>query len=121
LRYVAIVLGSLYCLYLLKAFQMLSTGSSSSSSIPLQQPPHGSSEPLTPFPRLDFLVAGFPKCGTTSLLYSLTAHPEVAIDRAEHCAIAFDKGYSESVVAQMFRNDMEALEKTDVLTLMLSS
>jgi hypothetical protein len=112
LRYVAIVLGSLYILYLLKSFQMLSTGSS--SSILLHQQPHGSSD-NDPFPRLDFLVAGFPKCGTTSLLYSLTAHPEIAIDRAEHCAIAFDKGYSESVVAQMFRNDMQALEKTDAI------
>jgi hypothetical protein len=116
LRYAAIVLGSLYFLYLAKAFQMLSTGSSSSSSISpqAQQQPHKLSEPLTPFPRLDFLVAGFPKSGTTSLLYSLTAHPEVAIDKREHCAIAFDKGYSESVVAKMFRNDMQALEKTDV-------
>jgi hypothetical protein len=110
LRYAVIVFGSLYCLYLLKAFQMISTGSS--SSIPLQ-PHRSSSAEDDPFPRLDFLVAGFPKCGTTSLLYSLTAHPEVAIEKREHCAIAFDKGYLESTVAQMFRNDMQALEKTD--------
>jgi hypothetical protein len=87
---------------------MISTGNS--SSIPLQAQQQQQDDP---FPRLDFLVAGFPKCGTTSLLYSLTAHPEVAIDKREHCAIAFDKGYSESTVAQMFRNDMQVLEKTN--------
>lgn len=37
---------------------------------------------------LDFIVAGFPKCGTTTLLYALHKHPEVAMSPIENCQIA---------------------------------
>lgn len=36
---------------------------------------------------LDFVVAGFPKCGTTTLLYALNHHPETEIAQAERCGI----------------------------------
>jgi len=36
---------------------------------------------------LDFVVAGFPKCGTTTLLYALNHHPETQIAQAERCGI----------------------------------
>jgi hypothetical protein len=35
--------------------------------------------------QLDFFVAGFPKCGTTSLLYALRKHPETSISSKEVC------------------------------------
>ena len=41
-----------------------------------------------PYRRLDFLVAGFPKTGTTSLLFALAQHPDVVMDNAEYCHIA---------------------------------
>lgn len=37
---------------------------------------------------LDFLVAGFPKCGTTSILFALQKHPDVIMDDKEYCQIA---------------------------------
>ena len=37
---------------------------------------------------LDFVVAGFPKSGTTSLLFALEKHPQVLIDDKEYCEIA---------------------------------
>jgi hypothetical protein len=37
---------------------------------------------------LDFLVAGFPKCGTTSLLAALHTHPHVIMDDREYCQVA---------------------------------
>lgn len=37
---------------------------------------------------LDFLVAGFPKCGTTSILFALHNHPDVIMDDKEYCHIA---------------------------------
>lgn len=36
---------------------------------------------------LDFIVAGFPKCGTTSILFALEEHPGVIIDDKEYCHI----------------------------------
>eukprot|EP00977_Amphora_coffeiformis_P021955 scaffold10095_cov163-Amphora_coffeaeformis.AAC.5 len=37
---------------------------------------------------IDFLVAGFPKCGTTSILFALEKHPQVIMDDKEYCHIA---------------------------------
>ena len=36
---------------------------------------------------LDFVIAGFPKTGTTSLLYAFSDHPETAIASSERCAV----------------------------------
>ena len=37
---------------------------------------------------VDFVVAGFPKCGTTTLLYALHKHNELAIAKREMCSVA---------------------------------
>jgi hypothetical protein len=34
--------------------------------------------------RLDFIVAGFPKCGTTTLLYAFLRHNETRIGESRH-------------------------------------
>jgi hypothetical protein len=39
-------------------------------------------------PTFDFIVGGFPKCGTTTLLKAFEAHPETAMASAEQCAVA---------------------------------
>ena len=41
-----------------------------------------------PKQKIDFLVAGFPKCGTTSILFALEKHPQVIMDDKEYCHIA---------------------------------
>ena len=41
-----------------------------------------------PLQSLDFLVAGFAKSGTTSLLKTLRTHPEIAMGEEEYCQIA---------------------------------
>jgi hypothetical protein len=38
--------------------------------------------------KLDFIIAGFPKCGTTTLLYALRAHGDTDISSSERCAVA---------------------------------
>ncbi|KAL7557593.1 hypothetical protein ACA910_011826 [Epithemia clementina (nom. ined.)] len=45
-------------------------------------------EQLPPPQTLDFLVAGFPKSGTTTLLATLREHPQIAMDSQENCQIA---------------------------------
>jgi len=40
--------------------------------------------------KLDFIVAGFPKCGTTSLLYAFRRHNETVMPEKEVCS--FNKG-----------------------------
>jgi hypothetical protein len=45
-------------------------------------------EQLPPPQTLDFLVAGFPKSGTTTLLATLRQHPEIAMDSTENCQVA---------------------------------
>lgn len=37
--------------------------------------------------KLDFLIAGFPKCGTTTLVHAFAAHNETDISLNEKCAI----------------------------------
>jgi hypothetical protein len=44
--------------------------------------------PVTGKPRLDFLVAGFPKCGTTSLLFAFQKHVGIRIGERENCLLA---------------------------------
>jgi hypothetical protein len=60
------------------------------------------------------MVAGFPKCGTTSLLYSLTAHPEVSIDRREHCTVAIGNKLAEGFIRQKFRRDLAELSDSSI-------
>ena len=45
-------------------------------------------EQLPPPQTLDFLVAGFPKAGTTTMLATLRDHPQIAMDSQENCEIA---------------------------------
>jgi hypothetical protein len=45
-------------------------------------------DPITGKPRLDFLVAGFPKCGTTTLLYAFQKHAGIRIGERENCLLA---------------------------------
>ena len=40
-----------------------------------------------PKPKLDFFIAGFPKCGTTSLLYAFKDSTETSIGEYEQCSI----------------------------------
>ena len=49
---------------------------------------HRHQERPPPEQRLDFLIAGFPKTGTTSLLETLRLHPEVAMGPREDCLLA---------------------------------
>jgi hypothetical protein len=44
--------------------------------------------PVTGQAQLDFLVAGFPKCGTTTLLYAFRKHASISIDKRENCLLA---------------------------------
>jgi Sulfotransferase family len=44
--------------------------------------------PPPPYLPLDFIVAGFPKCGTTTLLKTLAQHVEIAMPNAESCQLA---------------------------------
>ena len=44
--------------------------------------------PETGQPQLDFLVAGFPKCGTTTLLYAFNKHADISIGARENCILA---------------------------------
>jgi hypothetical protein len=41
-----------------------------------------------PHLKLDFFIAGFPKCGTTTLLYAFAAHGDTEISREERCSIS---------------------------------
>lgn len=47
----------------------------------------GSTEFSSSF-EFDFLVAGFPKCGTTTLLKTFATHPETSMAANEQCAVA---------------------------------
>lgn len=40
---------------------------------------------------LDFAIIGFPKCGTSTLMFHLQNHPEVQIFSDERCDMAFNK------------------------------
>ncbi|KAL7576322.1 hypothetical protein ACA910_018141 [Epithemia clementina (nom. ined.)] len=42
---------------------------------------------LSELPAIDFVVGGFPKCGTTTLLYALHRHEEILVPSRESCAL----------------------------------
>jgi hypothetical protein len=44
--------------------------------------------PVTGKPYLDFIIAGFPKCGTTTLLVSFQKHAAISIGERENCLLA---------------------------------
>ena len=60
-------------------------------------------------PPLDFVVAGFPKCGTTTLLYAFQQHQHenILMSNREVCAMK-DKRRPEHVVDQRYRRELLA-------------
>lgn len=40
---------------------------------------------------LDFAIIGFPKCGTSTLMFHLLSHPEVKIFKDERCELAWNR------------------------------
>ena len=46
-------------------------------------------------PNLSFLVAGYPKAGTTSLLYAFKRHNQTIIPSHEVCAVSSKRGFSK--------------------------
>jgi hypothetical protein len=50
-------------------------------------------------PKIDFIVAGFPKCGTSTLVYTFEEHPETQMSATEYCDLGRDD-----------RTDEEAME-----------
>jgi hypothetical protein len=56
--------------------------------------------------KLDFIIAGFPKCGTTTLLYALRAHENTDISSSERCAVA-NTGLSDDQALEVL-NDAAA-------------
>lgn len=51
-------------------------------------------------PNLDFIIAGFPKCGTSTLLYSMGEHDEVEMRDTEYCSLGRNnKNNSEAIEA----------------------
>jgi len=52
---------------------------------------------------LDFFIAGFPKCGTTTLLHAFRNHPETAIGDVEYCSLCCYNGgqEDESIIADL--------------------
>lgn len=58
---------------------------------------------------IDFFVAGFPKCGTTSLLKTLMAHEEVIMPKHEQCIINKER-YS---VEEAFNIVVSEIDKID--------
>jgi hypothetical protein len=53
--------------------------------------------------QLDFIIAGFPKCGTTTLLYALRAHQGTDISSSERCAVA-NTGLSDDQALEVLNN-----------------
>jgi hypothetical protein len=48
---------------------------------------NGEAEDMPNKPKLDFFIAGFPKCGTTSLLYAFKDNTETSVGEYEQCSI----------------------------------
>jgi len=109
---VALVLLLYLCLVVVLSSTQQFTTEHGTASIPVvtqaTAEANNPSESHVPAAKLDFFVAGFPKSGTTSLLYSLAAHPEIAMDRLEHCAVSMDT-YGEAEILARFRHDVESL------------
>jgi hypothetical protein len=60
---------------------------------------------------LDFIIAGFPKCGTTTLLYALKAHNETDISSDERCAVA-DGGLSDDQALEVLNDSAAELSSS---------
>lgn len=58
--------------------------------------------------QFDFVVAGFPKCGTTSLLKTFAAHPEIDMAAQEQCAIAAP-GVTDNMVVQKLDSTLRGM------------
>ena len=64
--------------------------------------------PLGDLPTVDFVVGGFPKCGTTSLLFALHRHPDILIPSRESCALK-DTWRKTFRVRQRYMNEVQEL------------
>jgi hypothetical protein len=62
------------------------------SKAPIDPPPLGASRRT---PKLSFVIAGFPKAGTTSLLYAFNRHSQTVIPSREVCAVSSKHGFSK--------------------------
>ena len=58
--------------------------------------------------KLDFFIAGFPKCGTTSLLFAFNSNSETAVGENEHCSIASD-GLSDEAALEHLDHELSQL------------
>lgn len=67
-------------------------------------------------PALDFVVAGFPKCGTTSLLYAFRHHPAVLMSHHEVCAMK-DKRRPEATVLHRYQQELTTTSNIDKISL----
>jgi len=63
-------------------------------------------------PTLSFLVAGYPKAGTTSLLYSFKRHNQTIVPSHEVCAVSSKRGFSK--VQKELEEAFAASTATDV-------
>ena len=61
-------------------------------------------------PKLDFVIAGFPKCGTTSLLYAFNSNLETSVGMDEECSIE-NTGLSDQVVFERLDHDLSQLSQ----------
>ena len=67
---------------------------------------------LSDLPKVDFVVGGFPKCGTTTLLYALHSHQEILVPSRESCALK-DTWRQVAQVRRRYRNEaMELFAET---------
>ena len=61
-------------------------------------------------PKLDFVIAGFPKCGTTSLLSTFEDFVETSISASEECTIE-DTDLSDYIVFERLDHDLSQLSQ----------
>jgi hypothetical protein len=61
--------------------------------------------------KLDFIIAGFPKCGTTTLLYALKAHKDTDIASSERCAVA-NMGLSDEQALEVLNDSAAELSSS---------
>jgi len=53
---------------------------------------------------IDFFIAGFPKCGTTSLLYAFGKHNETSISAREYCAIDSSSKTESQIISTLLES-----------------
>lgn len=61
--------------------------------------------------KLDFIIAGFAKCGTTTLLYALRAHEGTDISSSERCAVA-NTGLSDDQALEVLNDSAAELSSS---------